>query len=311
MISYINKKAHIWMRWVINSPFLRWLFLARLYRRQISQSEYIIRLLKNQDKLDDSYWMGKARHYAHLVDKGIHRGDFCKGHGERAYAMTRHALACVQTQASRDDPSIQWAAQKVRQYEKCQLGEVAGIREQYTPTKCKYVDLLDVIMTRRSIRNYSVRPISDEIVGHIISVLDWSPTSCNRQPARVYATNNPDLVRQCVPLHTGAACFSDIYTPLMLIFCADCRAYEMPSEMDLPYIDVSMGVQNCLLVAHSLGISLTVLSSSFRSEPKEQKLRRLFGIPPYFQIIVSAVGGYPNGGVQVPYRKAKELVLVK
>jgi hypothetical protein len=127
----------------------------------------------------------------------------------------------------------------------------------------------------------------------------------------VYATNNPELVRQCVQLHGGAACFTDIYAPLFLTFCADPRVYEMPVEVALPYVDVALGVENCALAAHCLGVSLTLLTWALHTDQQDRDLRRILGIPSHMQIIVSAVGGYPDGGVQVPARKNKELFMVK
>jgi hypothetical protein len=84
-----------------------------------------------------------------------------------------------------------------------------------------------------------------------------------------------------------------------------------PNEVALPYIDVSLGVQNCALVAHALGISLTLLTWAQQVDWQEHELRRLLDIPVHFQIIVSAAGGYPDRGVDVPVRKTKELFLVR
>jgi hypothetical protein len=153
--------------------------------------------------------------------------------------------------------------------------------------------------------------VDDKVVESITDVLDWSPTSCNRQPGRVYVTNNPHIVQQCVRLHQGAACFTDIRAPLFLTFCADPRLYDMPTEVAVPYIDVALGVENCVLVAHTLGLSLTLLTWALHSDEQDRELRRILDIPRDLQIIVSAVGGYPNGGAQVPARKRKELFIVR
>jgi nitroreductase len=283
------------------------LFACHLYRRWITYSESLLRL--KEENLDELYWMGKLRYYAHAVDKGLQRSDFSQGHGLRAYSLTRAALSHISSHDGLADPSVQWAVQKLRQYEKCQSGESFGLGSEYVRTRCRYQDLLDAIKTRRSIRRYVDRPVADEVIEKITDVLDWSPTSCHRQPARVYATNNPDIVTQCVGLHAGAACFTDIYAPLFLTFCADSRLYAMPTELVVPHVDVALGVQNCLLIAHALGISLTPLIWLHQGEWQEDELRRIFSIPQHFQVILGAVGGYPDGGVQVPARKTKQLFI--
>jgi nitroreductase len=256
---------------------------------------------------DESYWAGKLRQYAHMIDKGLHRGDFSKGHGAKAYGLAQAALSHIRLPERSEDPSVRWAVEKIRQYEKLQSGELPELRNGHVRTCCTYEDLLDAIRTRRSIRRYLNKPVGQEEIERITDVLDWAPTSCHRQPARVYASNDPDVVRRCVNLHAGAACFTDIYAPLLLVFCADGRLYSMPAELAMPYIDVALGVQNCVLVAHSLGLSLTLLTWANPSDAQERELRKIFSIPPYFRIVVSAVGGYPECGAQVPVRKNKEL----
>ena len=228
----------------------------------------------------------------------------------RACDQAKTALSHIQSQNALEDPSVQWAVSKIREYEEFQKSMLRTPMQGYAKTTCSYKQLLSVIKTRRSICSYRNMAMSDELVHKITEVLDWCPTSCNRQTAHVYATNNPKLVRECVRLHTGAACFTDIYAPLLLVFCADTRVYG-PNEVALPYIDVSLGVQNCTLVAHALGISLTLLTWAQHVDWQERELRRFLGIPEHIQIIISAVGGYPDRGGDVPARKKKELFLVQ
>ena len=228
----------------------------------------------------------------------------------RACDQAKTALSHIQSQNALEDPSVQWAVSKIREYEEFQKSMLRTPMQGYAKTTCSYKQLLSVIKTRRSICSYRNMAMSDELVHKITEVLDWCPTSCNRQTAHVYATNNPKLVRECVRLHTGAVCFTDLYAPLLMVFYADTRVYG-PNEVALPYIDVSLGVQNCTLVAHALGISLTPLTWAQHVDWQERELRRLLGIPEHIQIIVSAVGGYPNRGVEVPARKKKELFLVQ
>jgi nitroreductase len=311
MNDQVKKFARTMLYLFFRNRYIRMLFAYHLYQRCIAHSETIIALQRKEEKLDESYWMGKLRYYAHVVDKGLHRGDFSKGRGTRAYGVAKDALSHIKSREGLRDPSTEWAARKIKQYEEFQSRQSSGLVTEYVRTTCTYEDLLNAIKTRRSIRQYVDKPVEDEVIDKIASVLDWSPTSCNRQPARVYATNNPDIVRKCVTLHRGAACFTDIYAPLFLMFCTDSRLYEMPAEMALPHVDVALGVQNCVLVAHSLGISLTLLTCATLGVREEQNLREILGIPQHFQIVTSAVGGYVTGGAEVPARKNKELFIVR
>jgi len=264
----------------------------------------------NEADCDESYWVGRLRQYAHIIDKGLQRPDFSKGRGIRAYDLAGEALSHIKSREALGDPCVKWASTKVNQYEQLQSEGHFSPPEEHVPTCCAFEDLRDAIMTRRSIRNYLDAPVEADVIEAITDVLDWAPTSCHRQPGRVYATNKQDIVRQCVRLHAGAACFTDMDAPLFMVFCADMRLYSMPAELVMPYIDVALGVQNCLLVAHTLGLSLTPLTWGNRESWQECELRKLLDIPRHFQVVVSAVGGYPDRGVPVPTRKRKDLCII-
>ena len=306
----LNRLVRAIFRRLSDNRFIRTLLSLYFYRKWVLPCEATIAVCKRQETLDEFYWMGKLRQYAHIIDKGLHRQDVSRGHGERVCRLAKNALTHIQSPWAMCDPSVKWAAEKIRLYEEYQSGESAGIKREYTGTTCKYEDLLNAIKTRRSIRYYLNKPVPTEIVEAIADVVDWSPTSCDRQPARIYATNEPDTVRQCVELHAGAACFAKIYAPLFLTFCADARLYALPAELAMPYIDVALGAQNCVLVAHTLGISLTLLTCGNWKDWQEHKFRNLLGIPQHLRIVVSAVGGYPDGGAEVPARKNRELFTV-
>lgn len=298
------------LRRLMRSRCLRWLFISHLYRKPIAHSELIIKLMSNEKNLDESYWVAKVRQFAHVVDKGLHRGDFTKGHGISGYHSTKRALSHIQTQEGLSDPLVQWAAEKVRHYEQLQGSRGARLQAEYIGTHCSHSALVDAIKTRRSIRHFATQTVENDVIEKIAGVLDWAPTSCHRQPGRIYASNNPMITQKCIALHSGAGCFTDIYAPLFLTFCADSRLYQMPEELAIPYIDVSLGVQNCLLVAHSLGVALTPLIWSHQGERQELELREIFSIPKHYQIIMSAVGGYPDRGAQVPPRKDQDFYIV-
>lgn len=292
------------------SRLARLVFTRHFYRYMIIPSERVIALRKTEESLGDSYWAGRLRKFAHIVDKGLQRRDFTKGHGMTAYGQAKRALSYIRSDEYLNDPSVKWAAKRLREYEDFQKGLLPQTAREYVKTTCSYDHLINAIKTRRSLRSYVQRPVTDQTVRKIVEVIDWSPTSCNRQTARVYATNNPELVKRCTAACSGAACFTDIYAPLFFSFCADMRLYEMPHELQLPYVDVALGVQNCNLVAHSLGISMTMLTWAQHTTQQERQLRRILKIPKHYQIIVNAVAGYPDGGVDAPARKNTELILV-
>ena len=288
---------------------LRYLFAFYLYRKIVIPSEKIIALRKNEATLGEDYWSARLRKFAHIVDKGLQRVNFEPGHSARVYKLAKHARDRVtRAQEGPTDPTVVWAREKIQEHESRQRHGSSGETIPFVRTSCSYEDILDIIKTRRSVRRYLSRPVTDDTIKQIVGVIDWCANSCNRQTARVFATNNPDIVRQCTAQCVGARGFGD-YIPLFLCFCSDIRPYEMPHEAWLPYVDVALGIQNCILVAHSLGITISTLTAAQHSREQEMELRRIFGIPEYCQLVVNAVGGYPECGAPVPARKSLDPTL--
>jgi len=50
-----------------------------------------------------------------------------------------------------------------------------------------------VIAARRSIRNYSDRPVPEDSLKRIAEAAMLAPTACNRQPFRILAVRNAEL----------------------------------------------------------------------------------------------------------------------
>lgn len=293
---------------VLGVKLTRILFISRHYMDIMEFGDRINDLQKDEGYFDDHMWAAKLRRLAHMIDKGIQIDGYEIGRSLRYYDEAQNLLGRIKSADVLKDPSVIWAKKKLREYEVKQKGPPQKLNHPVPKTNCSYENLLNAIMTRRSCRNFSRKPVPDDILKKVIKVIDWAPTSCNRQTAQVFATNNPELVRECMANCSGATCFSD-YVPVFFSFCSDARAYSIPKELVMPYIDISLGIQNCNLTAHSLGLSLTLLTWTGRTEQEEKNLRQLLRIPKYCEIVVNGVAGYPQAGVDVPLRKSLDHTL--
>lgn len=295
----------------IRNRWVRFILAPYYYRKVIIPSEKVFQQRLNEFLLDESYWAGRLRKYAHVLDKGLHAEDWQPGRGAEVFYRALAAMEHIDSQSIQDDSSLSWAKERIDRYRERQESKEFELHET-VPPKCSYGNLLNTIKTRRSIRRFKSRPVNDSTVQKIASVSAWAPSSCNRQPVKVFATNSPDRAEQCLRTCPGCSCFGP-YLPLFMAFCCDFRVYEMAVEVTLPFIDTAMAVQNSLLVAHTLGISLTPLTWAQSSNSDDKRLRELLYIPGHFQIILNAAGGYPAAGVEAPKRKpeAQTLSVVK
>lgn len=295
-------------RWIrtLRKPAL----LPSYYREIVSDIEPILDLQSRPEWMDDEYWAAMLRKYAHIMDKGLWACEFQPGRGREYRDAATDAYEHIRSDAVRNDPSVQWAAQKIEQYDQTQQ-RGAGYYGEPPPElpPCTYDDLAATIRSRRSIRSFQPRAVDDQTLRKVIEVAAWAPSSCNKQTIKVFATNDPKLVKRCLGMCKGGTGFSD-YVPRFLSFCADLRSYVMPQEAWLPQIDTSLAAQNCLLAATTLGLSMTILSWAQHDAQEDHRLRELLGIDKYYRIIFNAAIGYPATSVETPGRKSVDNTLV-
>lgn len=284
----------------------RYLFFYRYYRNVINVVERSL----SYSSSDSKRLCADFRRLTHIVDKGLRRNDFEKGRSRQAYENAKKILEKITEIKGKEDNSIEWGKEVLREYSMRQLQKQIEVKPEIRSIKkCSYEELVNTIHSRRSIRRYKKQRISDEKMRKIVEVVNWSPSSCNRQTAFVFMTNSSELSAECLSCCSGKSGFSE-YIPAFFTFCANVLPYDMPHEVTIPYIDVSLGVQNCNLVAHSLGISITLLSWAKHGAEEEARLRALLNIPDHFEIIINGVAGYPAQYVEAPSRKPLDKLMV-
>lgn len=292
----------------------RWLFHPLIvpdsYREEIGWAESILFMRHSGTNLDSEYWAAILRKYCHIIDKGLQRCDCETGHSQKYYFLAREALDKITEKRILDDPSTIWARNKIIEYEEFQ-NSICRDREcaPLIPTKCTFEQLYDVIQTRRSLRVFKNNVIARTDLEKIASVINLAPSSCNRQAAKVFIADSPELVQKCISSNSGATCLSD-NIPCFMSFCVDLRPYDMPHEITLPILDTALGIQNCCLTAHSLGIGLTILNWTHHTQDQDEILRGALNIPSHYRIVANAVLGYPEKGAPTPSRKSPDITYV-
>lgn len=146
------------------------------------------------------------------------------------------------------------------------------------------MDIFSVIKGRRSVRLFTKKPVSKEIVHKIIEAGNWAPSACNRQAWRFIIINNPEIKKKIV--EAGTAYFVK-NAPLLILITYDNRTDN------LEYLDhiqsAAASIQNMNLVAYSLGIGTCWINNL----PPKKRLRKLLKIPSYFEpIALLALGHY-------------------
>lgn len=296
------------LRRLIPFAVRRWLLHPAIvpngYREEVAMAESILIMRHEKRGQDDEYWASNLRKYAHILDKGLQCCDCEPGHGRDYYKLACASRDMISGSEMLRDPSVVWAREKIAAYEylqkTCGNGGKLG---PFVSTVCSYDDLIDAIKTRRSIRNFANLALPREAVEKIAEAVNWAPSSCNRQTVKIFIADSSALIKTCLEANSGATCLSGEISCFMS-FCADLRVYDMPTELTLPVLDVALGMQNCCLTAHSLGVGMTLLNWTHHDLLQEKQLREALSIPPHYRIVANAALGYPEVGAPPPSRKS-------
>jgi nitroreductase len=131
------------------------------------------------------------------------------------------------------------------------------------------------ISTRYSVRDFSDKPVSLDLIRKAIQLSIKSPSACNRQPWRVYVFKNKEKKKEILNWQMGNKGFTDQIDSALLITCR-IGSYFI-NETKLPYVDGGLYAMNIMYAFHSLGIGSIPLTTAMMNS-KSKELYSKFGI---------------------------------
>ena len=177
-----------------------------------------------------------------------------------------------------------------------------------TQTDMKYKnEVIENIMTRRSIRNYKEGAVARETMDEILNCGINAPSGMNRQSWEVRVIDNPETIAKFKSLLVASnpetkaeaveGCFRGAPT---LVFVANDPSYEFSP------IDCGLLSENIMLSAWSLGVGSVCLGSPIRYLAKSPEAIQMLGFSEGYIPIICVGLGYPNESPDAkPRDKAK------
>lgn len=164
------------------------------------------------------------------------------------------------------------------------------------------MEIIEGIITRRSIRKYTSQKISDEQVQVLLKAGMYAPSARNQQPWHFIVINKREILNKIAGIHPYAKMLTEVR--LAILVCGD-EALELSSGYWV--VDCSAATQNILLAAHGLGLGSVWLGLHPREERK-QAVRELFKLPANIQPLSLISIGYPNESKEIPDRFKPERI---
>ena len=192
------------------------------------------------------------------------------------------------------------------------LSGCAQQSEQASPAKSTEEVAKELIMSRRSIRNYKDSAISREVLDDILTCGVNAPNAMNRQmyEIRVLSPALIDSLSSAVikdnPKMAERPGFKNIFVNAP---CVICVAYDSSSSMS--QIDCGLLGENIMLAAWAKGIGSCCLGSSPRminDSPSAKPYLEKLGFSEGYEFIYCIALGYPN---ETPDAKPRKMDMIK
>jgi len=164
------------------------------------------------------------------------------------------------------------------------------------------MEIIEGIITRRSIRKYTDKKISDDQINTLLKSGMYAPSANNKQPWHFIVINDRKILSKIADIHPYAKML--IEAQLAILVCGD-ELLENGSGYWI--VDCSAATQNILLAAHGIGLGAVWLGLHPREERK-QAIKELFNLPKNIQPLSLISIGYPNENKELPDRFKPERI---
>lgn len=168
-----------------------------------------------------------------------------------------------------------------------------------------------IIFSRRSVRDFENKKLSDEDIKYALRCFIEAPTACNRQMCKVYCINNPKLRELLKSIILGVGGFNtDSMTYFLITY--DLSAFEFYGERNQGYVNVGLTAMNFANGLHARGIGSCFMQWSNRRED-DKRVRTALGLRESERIGLFLGAGYykPSSVIPVSRRKSIDQVFAE
>jgi nitroreductase len=149
------------------------------------------------------------------------------------------------------------------------------------------MDALETIRTRRSVRKYQDRPVSEELVRTLLEAAMSAPSARNGRPWQFVVIDDRRMLSEVARINPNAQ--MAMYAPLAILVCGDLRNETSPGYW---VVDCAAATENILLAAHASGLG-AVWTGVYPRQDRIDGLRRLVALPNDITPHSLVVLGYP------------------
>ncbi len=256
--------------------------------------------------------------YGHQIEKGLSHGEFRMGFGKNALRNLSLALAELKD----EDPMYKENAvymstlASLREYRTrheaahFDIAEVISLFPEDIWNDAEKADAHlggSVVVTaaskennaelpfdqlfssRRSIREYSSQPVTQDEIQRVVELAMKTPSVCNRQSTRVYAITNKATIEKALKLQGGFNGYP--MPPVLFLITADNGAFLWPNERNEGFTDGGLFSMSLLLSLEANGLAACPLNTMM-SDDVDRETRTLVGVPDSEFLVMYIAAGH-------------------
>ena len=162
--------------------------------------------------------------------------------------------------------------------------------QQFVEPVAPYLDGIDLLQTRRSIRKYKDSPVSDELLLKVMETCRFAPNSMNRQPYYFVIVREKDKIHKLAQVRSGAMPITK--ADIAVAVCVDSSKTTRVQD------DGCIAAYHFLLAAHSHGLGTCWIADMDRDEVKD-----ILQIPKEHFVATVTPLGFPD---EIPIAKGRK-----
>lgn len=149
--------------------------------------------------------------------------------------------------------------------------------------------MLDAIAKRRSVRQYTAKPVAEADLRTICEAAFSAPTANNQRPWHLVVVTDQAKREALSKVHQYAGFCAQ--APVVMVMCGD----ERVSEHWWPE-DCSAATENAMIQAAALGLGtcwIGLRGGGSRDRSREDAVRKILGIPDHIRVLCQFTVGHP------------------
>ncbi|NVM46470.1 MAG: nitroreductase family protein [Candidatus Lokiarchaeota archaeon] len=131
-------------------------------------------------------------------------------------------------------------------------------------------DLLNLIKSRRSVRNFVYKKIDNQTIKEIVDCGRWAPSARNSQPWKLCIVSHPTVKRMIAENSKYGAIIESAYLNFVVFLDLE-RGYDRVKDI----LAIGAFIQNMLLAVHAKGLGAVWIGEILKNKEKVSEIFKL------------------------------------